>query len=140
MLKRNEVAVQEAKLALLDFDSLSKQLEGSKEAEDPKVGPSTGRMVFNAGGNQAPKSSNRTESNSKIKSDKFYDNSDSEDDLEAEENNDPVNRKSSYLQKDVDVDPILFNEDSNIHQSSIFKVISVLVFHFLWIPVLLASS
>ena len=47
MEKRNEAATKEAKIALEDFDSLSKQLEGSGGAEDLNGGPSSGRMVFN---------------------------------------------------------------------------------------------
>lgn len=130
MKKRNEAAAEEAKLALQDLESLSKQFEGSSEAEDPKLVPSSGRMVFSGGVNPAPKSSNKTESDGKIIGDRFYDNSDSEDHLEAEENDDPGNSKSNDLQKDVNVDSIVLHEDSDIHQGSLFKVISVLVFHF----------
>ncbi|KAF3436460.1 hypothetical protein FNV43_RR23552 [Rhamnella rubrinervis] len=121
MKKRDEAAAEEAKLALQDLEALSKQFEGSSDAEDPKLVPSSGRMVFSGGGQPAPKSSNRTESDGKIKGDRFYDESDSEDHLEAEENDDPGNSKSNDLQKDVNVDPILLNEDSDIHQSSLFK-------------------
>lgn len=131
MKKRNEAAVEEAKLALQDLESLSKQLEGSSEAEDPNIVPSSGRMVFSGGGKPAPKSNNKTESDGRIKENRFYDSSDSEDHLEAEENEDPGDIKSDF-QKDINVDPILLHEDSDIHQDSLFKVISPLVFHFSW--------
>lgn len=139
MKKRNEAAAEEAKLVLQDLESLSKQFEGSSEAEDPKLVPSSGRMVFSGGGKPAPKSSNKTESDGKIKGDRFYDDSDSEDNLVAEENDDPRSSKSNDLGKDVNVDPILLHEDSDINQGSLFKVTSVLVFHLSWNSFYLAS-
>ena len=96
-------------------------------------------MVFSGGGKPAPKSSNKTESDGKIKGDRFYDDSDSEDNLVAEENDDPRSSKSNDLQKDVNVDPILLHEDSDINQGSLFKVISVSVFHLSWNSFYLAS-
>ncbi|XP_024026216.1 uncharacterized protein C57A7.06 [Morus notabilis] len=87
MKKRDEAAAEEAKLALEDFESLSKQLDGSSRGENTKVGPSSGRMVFNAAGTQAQKSS-KTKSDDRTKADRFYDDSDGENDIEAEDNND----------------------------------------------------
>lgn len=130
MKKRNEAAAEEAKLALEDFDSLSKQLEGSGGAEDLNVGPSSGRMVFNAAGKQASKPS-KTESDNKSKSDRSYDNSDSDNDLEAEDNDYGGNNESNDLHKDVNVHPNVLSEASEVHQSGLFKVSisGVFLFH-----------
>ncbi|KAL5561442.1 hypothetical protein UlMin_031189 [Ulmus minor] len=119
MRKRNEAAAEEAKMAIEDLESLSKQLEGSTEGENPKVNPSSGRMVFNAAGKQAPKST--TKYNNKIKPDNFYNNSDSDNDLDVKENNCPENSESNYLENDVNIDPHVLHEDSEIHQNSLFK-------------------
>ena len=122
MKKRNEAAAEEAKLALEDLESLSKQLEGSNGAESPKSGISSGRMVFNAAGKQAPKSS-KTKSDNKTKADKFYDDSDSENDFEAENNDHDGNDGSNDLQKDVGIDSDVLREVSEVHQDGLFKVI-----------------
>lgn len=127
MKKRDEAAAEEAKLALEDFESLSKQLDGSSRDENTKVGPSSGRMVFNAAGTQAQKSS-KTKSDDRTKADRFYDDSDSENDVEAEDNNDDEDIARNDMQKDVNIDPNLFHEVSDVHQDGLLKVKSFIVF------------
>ena len=122
MKKRNEAAAEEAKLALEDFDSLSKQLEGLGGAEDLNGGPSSGRMVFNAAGKQAPKP-NKSESDNKSKLDNFYDNSDCENDLEAEDNDYDAKNESNDLHKDLIFESNVLHEVSQVHQNGLFKVI-----------------
>ncbi|BBN68505.1 U3 ribonucleoprotein family protein [Prunus dulcis] len=82
---------KEKTLNLLDEDdevpksgvlSLPFMLEDSNGADNAKVAPPSGRMVFNASKKEAPESSNKTQSDNKIRSDNYYGNSDSEDDFE----------------------------------------------------------
>ncbi|XP_062088871.1 uncharacterized protein LOC133795434 [Humulus lupulus] len=120
MNKRNEAAAEEAKLALEDFDSLSKQLEGSGGAEDIKIAPTSGRMVFSAAGKQAAKAS-KTKLDKKSKSDRFYDDSDSENDLEAEDDDSNGINESTDLHKEVNIDPNVLHEVSGARQNALFK-------------------
>lgn len=122
MKKRKEAAAEEARLALEDFDSLSKQLDGSKTARSPKSGVSSGRMVFNAAGKQAPESSKR-ETHNKSELDKFYDHGDSEDDIEAEDNGNDATIGNDLSQSDANIDLSLLNNGSLTNQDSLLKVI-----------------
>ncbi|XP_031256151.1 U3 small nucleolar RNA-associated protein 14 homolog A [Pistacia vera] len=115
MKKRKEEAIEEAKLALQEYESSLKELEGTVEEENSKVGVTSGRRIFGAAQKEVP------EPNHKIKTDNYYGNSDSEDDLEPEENLVVGNRKKNDLQKDVSIDSALLNEGLESHQDSVFK-------------------
>ena len=91
-----------------------KQLDDPSGAENSKIKASSGRRVFGAAKVRAP------ESRDVIKTDNFYANSDSDDDLEAKENNFDMEKDGiSDMQKDVHVDSVLRNE---FRQDSVFKV------------------
>lgn len=91
-----------------------KQLDDPSGAENSKINASSGRRVFGAAKVRAP------ESRDVIKTDNFYANSDSDDDLEAKENNFDMEKDGiSDMQKDVHVDSVLRNE---FRQDSVFKV------------------
>lgn len=91
-----------------------KQLDDPSGAENSKIKASSGRRVFGAAKIRAP------ESRDVIKTDNFYANSDSDDDLEAKENNFDMEKDGiSDMQKDVHVDSVLPNE---FRQDSVFKV------------------
>lgn len=81
MEKKNEEANEEAKRALEEFE----ELENSGGAENAKKSTDVnGRRVFGAAAKvEAPKES-------KKESDNFYDNSDSDNDMEGTENNDDL--------------------------------------------------
>ena len=91
-----------------------KQLDDPSGAENSKINASSGRRVFGAAKVRAP------ESRDVIKTDNFYANSDSDDDLEAKENNFDMEKDGICdMQKDVHVDSVLPNE---FRQDSVFKV------------------
>ena len=91
-----------------------KQLDDPSGAENSKIKASSGRRVFGAAKIRAP------ESRDVIKTDNFYANSDSDDNLEAKENNFDMEKDGiSDMQKDVHVDSVLRNE---FRQDSVFKV------------------
>ncbi|XP_034229675.1 U3 small nucleolar RNA-associated protein 14-like, partial [Prunus dulcis] len=119
--KRNEAAAEEAKLALQEYESWSNQLEDSNGADNAKVAPPSGRMVFNASKKEAPESSNKTQSDDKIRSDNYYGNSDSEDDFEPKENVDIREDRSSDLQNNGGINPVLLHKESKNHKDSLFK-------------------
>lgn len=126
--KRDEIAAEDAKLAIEELECLSNKLGGSSGAENQKNRPSSGRMVFGAAAKQAPKLNNKPKSDDNIKSNNFYDNSDSEDDLMTQENDNPVNSKNNHVQRDVDIDTVSHNEDSNLPLVSLLKVMRIIVF------------
>ncbi|XP_057963892.1 uncharacterized protein C57A7.06 [Malania oleifera] len=113
--KRKEAADEEAKLALQEYESSLKQLEGAAGAESPKVASSSGRRVFSAAKKHAQQSSN------KIKSEKNYSNSNSEDDIMDEENTDVQHDSGKDLQKDVNIDLDVLREESEIAHDTVFK-------------------
>lgn len=91
-----------------------KQLDEPSGAENSKIKASSGRRVFGAAKIHAP------ESRDVIKTDNFYANSDSDDDLEAKENIFDMGKDGrSDMQKDVHVDSVLPHE---LRQNSFFKV------------------
>ncbi|KAF3947043.1 hypothetical protein CMV_026769 [Castanea mollissima] len=111
--KRKEAAEEEAKLALQDYEVSMKQLDDPSGAENSKIKASSGRRVFGAAKIGAP------ESRDVIKTDNFYANSDSDDDLEAKENIFDMGKDGrSDMQKDVHVDSVLPHE---FRQDSVFK-------------------
>lgn len=78
-------------------------------------------MVFN--GKEAPESSKKTKSDDKNRSDNYYGDSDSEDDLEPRENTDDRKYRNNDLMKDANTSPVLLHEDSENHKDSFVKVI-----------------
>ncbi|KAK8497530.1 hypothetical protein V6N13_002934 [Hibiscus sabdariffa] len=81
MKKRKEEAIEEAKLALQEYE----QLEGKNGVVNSKSATASGRRVFGRANNEVP-NSNKKAKTSKMKVDNYYGNSDSEDDLEANDN------------------------------------------------------
>ncbi|XWS36163.1 hypothetical protein CRYUN_Cryun20dG0061400 [Craigia yunnanensis] len=81
MKKRREVAIEEAKLALQEYE----HLEGTDDAVNLKSATASGRRVFGMTNNEAPKSNNKIKTdNNKMKTDNYYGNSDSEDDMASD--------------------------------------------------------
>ncbi|KAK0581539.1 hypothetical protein LWI29_014953 [Acer saccharum] len=113
--KRKEEAVEEAKLALQEYESSLKELEDTGGEENAKVGITSGRRVFGAAKRDVPK----PKPSNKMKTDNYYRNSDSEDDLD--ENIDVGNVIKNDLQKDVNVDSGFLNEDAEVRRDSVFK-------------------
>ncbi|KAK9945694.1 hypothetical protein M0R45_011193 [Rubus argutus] len=117
--RKNEAAAEEAKLALQEYESWSKQLGDSGGVNNPKVGSPSGRMVFD--GKEAPVSSKKTKSDNKNRSDNYYGDSDSEDDMEPRENTDVGKYRNNDLMKDANTSPVLCQEDSENHKDSLVK-------------------
>lgn len=116
MKKREEAAAEDAKLALQEFESLSKQLNNSAETENVNTGTTSGRRTFGAMKKPAPEPKN------KMKSENYYGGSDGEDDNEAREDVDAGDHKSSSSIVDVNIVSDIICEDSKRHQNSVFKV------------------
>ncbi|XP_022149059.1 U3 small nucleolar RNA-associated protein 14 homolog A [Momordica charantia] len=115
MKKREEAAAEEAKLALQEFESLSKQLNNSAETENINTGTTSGRRTFGAMKKPAPEPRN------KMKSENYYGDTDGEDDNEAREEVDAGDHKSSSPVVDVNIGSDIIYEDSKRHQHSVFK-------------------
>jgi U3 small nucleolar RNA-associated protein 14 len=114
--KRKEAADEEAKLALEEYESSLKQQLGDKMVQEKeKSGSTSGKRVFGA-----PKKKVE-ESSKKVKVDNYYGSSDSEDNLEAKEDNDAGQDASNNFQKVVNVDPDLLREESEIGHDPVFK-------------------
>ncbi|GJW40403.1 U3 small nucleolar RNA-associated protein 14 homolog A-like protein [Tanacetum coccineum] len=113
--KKKEAADEEARLALQEFESSLKQLEGVDDTQD-HISSVGGRKTFGAQKKQVPKS--------KVKADKdnYFDNSDSEDDADTiqEDVNDKHGRQA-YAQKDVTVDTNILREEAEVEHDSMFK-------------------
>ncbi|KAJ4715699.1 U3 small nucleolar RNA-associated protein 14 [Melia azedarach] len=103
--KRKEEAIQEAKLALQEYESSLKELEGGKE--NSKVGTTSGRRIF------GPVKREASVSSEKIKTDHYYGNSDSEDDPEAEDI-DVGNGTNDDMQNNVKTGSVAVHEDSEV--------------------------
>lgn len=116
MKKRKEEAIQEAKAALQEYESSLKKLEGTGGEENLKGGTTSGRRVFGPVKREVLVPSN------KIETDNYYGNSDSEDDLEAEENMDAGNGTNNDVQEDVKTDSFTLHADHESRQDSVFKV------------------
>ncbi|KAI3526852.1 hypothetical protein L1887_06118 [Cichorium endivia] len=108
--KKKEAAEEEARLALQDYESEMKQLDGDDDSNH-NVSLS-GRKVFGAQKKQAPQSKKKA----KVNTDNYFDNSDSEDD-----DMEDVNGRMSYTQKDVNIDPNILREESEIGHDPLFK-------------------
>ncbi|KAI7744563.1 hypothetical protein M8C21_012837 [Ambrosia artemisiifolia] len=114
--KKKEAADEEARLALEEFDSSLKQLEGDDDVKNKNIGSLGGRKVFGAQKKQV--------SQSKIKvnnKDNYFDNSDSEDDGDITED---VKDKHDRIntQKDVTIDTNILREESEVGHDPLFKV------------------
>lgn len=109
--------MQEAKMALQEYESSLKELEGLGGEENANIGTTSGRRVFGPAKREAPVS------NKNNKTDNYYDNSESEDDLEAEDVN-VGNGTNDDVQKNIKIDSV--HEDPEIRQVSVFKVMDFL--------------
>ena len=126
MKKRREVAIEEAKLALQEYE----QLEGADDVVNLKPATASGRRVFGMANNKAPESNNKIKiDNNKMKMDNYYGNSDGEDDLEFKENLNIEGGRKHDVEKDVSPNRVC-KEAGDVHQESVFKVIWLLIF--LW--------
>jgi U3 small nucleolar RNA-associated protein 14 len=112
--KRKEATIDEVNLTLHEFEDSMKKLEDSAGSEDPKVASTSGRRVFGMAKAQI------IDAGSKLKLDKFYDNSDSEDELEDSKNGNNEN------EKDVINDSVLNQEVLDTRKQSVFKVMKLL--------------
>jgi len=109
-------ADEEAKLALEEYESSLKQQLGDKMVQEKeKSGSTSGKRVFGAPKKKVEESSKR------VKVDNYYGSSDSEDNLEAKEDNDARQDASNNFQKVVNVDPDLLREESEIGHDPLFK-------------------
>lgn len=115
MKKREEAAAEEAKIAIQEFESLSKQLNNS-ETENIDTETNSGRRTFGSMKKSAPEPRKKTKS-------EYYGDTDDEDDTEAREavEYDGDNNKSSLF-ADANIDSDILCEDSKTHQNSVFKV------------------
>ncbi|GAU11228.1 hypothetical protein TSUD_342180, partial [Trifolium subterraneum] len=113
--KRKEATIDEVNQTLHEFEDSMKKLEDSGGSEDPKVASTSGRRVFGMAKAQIIDAGN------KLKLDKFYDNSDSEDELEASKSGNNENGGSDLLQKDVINDSVLNQEVLDTRKESVFK-------------------
>ncbi|KAL0437911.1 UNVERIFIED_CONTAM: putative protein C57A7.06 [Sesamum latifolium] len=113
--KRKEAADEEAKLALEEYESSLKQLEDPSASGSCERGPSNGRRVFGV-----PKKV-VNETSKKAKSDNYYGNSDSEDDVEAEDDIVIENNQNDKSLREADIDPSLLREEFEISHDSLFK-------------------
>ncbi|XVF72649.1 hypothetical protein PTKIN_Ptkin12aG0136600 [Pterospermum kingtungense] len=97
MKKRKEVAIEEAELALQEYE----QLKGMNGTVNSKPTTASGRRVFGRA-NEALESNNKTKTdNNRMEMDNYYGNSDSEDDLEAKENLNIEGDRKNYVEKDL---------------------------------------
>lgn len=120
MEKRKEATIEEVNLTVQEYEDSMMKLEDSGGSEDPKVASTSGRRVFGMAKAQTIGADN------KVELDKFYNNSDSEDDFEAKKSGSIENEGSDHLQKDVINDSVLNQENINTLKESVFKVINFL--------------
>ncbi|XP_065860458.1 U3 small nucleolar RNA-associated protein 14 [Euphorbia lathyris] len=112
--KKKEQAVEEAKLALQEYESSSQQLENAGGEENAKVGSVSGRRVFGGTKVQVNERSNR------IPSYNIDGNSDSEHEFRVGEDFDNIGRINT-VQKDVNINSVLLSEGSGVQQGSMLK-------------------
>ncbi|KAL0360031.1 UNVERIFIED_CONTAM: putative protein C57A7.06 [Sesamum radiatum] len=113
--KRKEAADEEAKLALEEYESSLKQLEDPSASGSCERGASNGRRVFGV-----PKKV-VNETSKKVKSDNYYGNSDSEDDVEAQDDIVIENNQNDKSLREADIDPSLLREEFEMSHDSLFK-------------------
>ncbi|WCJ22228.1 U3 small nucleolar RNA-associated protein 14 [Euphorbia peplus] len=112
--KKKEQAVEEAKLALQEYELSSQQLENAGGTENGGIGSASGRRVFGGTKGQVKELSN------KIPSKNIDGNRDSEDEFGGREDHDNIGR-ANHVQKDVNINSVLLNEDSGIQRGSMFN-------------------
>lgn len=110
--KKKAAAEEEAKLALQEYEASLKQPEDKNNLE---TAASCGRRVFGAPKQQIQYSSE------KVKSNNYYGNTDSEDDVETKEDVDARHARKSFVHKDVTVDPSVLRDKSQIGHDDLFK-------------------
>ncbi|KAL3717619.1 hypothetical protein ACJRO7_009112 [Eucalyptus globulus] len=109
--KKRDAAVEEARLALEEYG----QMGDSQGAEDTKANSVKGRMVFGAVKQQAPGANNVR------KSERTYDDSDSEDDMETRENIGGGSHSGDEMQDELQNSSTVLHPDSETHDHSVFK-------------------
>lgn len=112
--KRKEAADEEARLALQDYELSLNQLEEKNYEESKDNKNSSGRMVFGSIKKQAVESTNE------VKSDNYYGNSDSEEDLEAKEGLEDGQDQRKNSQRDATVNLDCLREESRILHDPLF--------------------
>lgn len=134
MKKRKEEAIEEAKLALQEYE----QLEGTVGAVNLKPATASGRRVFGMANNEASESNNKIKTdNKKMKMDNYYGNSDSEDDLEAKENLNITGGRKNDVEKDAGPNCV-HKEAADVRQDSVFKVMWLLIL--LWASIFISFT
>lgn len=113
--KRKEAADEEARLALQDYELSLKQLEDKNTEDSENLHVSSGRRVFGATKRQVQ------EFKDKNNSDNYYGNSDSSEDLEAMGREEDGMDKNNDSQRDVNINPDVLREESEIGHDPIFK-------------------
>ena len=114
MKKKKEAADEEGRLAIQEFESSLMQLEDADGAEITKTGSVSGRRVFGASKMQV------IEPKNKIRSSSYS--SDSEAELEAEEDNEVGLGRTDGMQENINVNSVLLDLDASIPQDSVLKV------------------
>lgn len=116
MKKRKDAAHEEAQLALQEYDSSSRQLEDLNGTDSLKQPSLSGRRVFGVAKKQSQAVCNGSKANTNGKD------HGSDEELEPKENVDSGNEGKFSLHKDVQVDPRLLLEESDIGLGALFKV------------------
>lgn len=124
MEKKKEAAIEEANLALQEYEDSLKKLENCGGSEDTRAASTSGRRVFGTAKAQISDVGN------KVKVDNFYNSSDNEDDLGASKSGITENGGGDLMQKDIESDAVLVQEDADTHKESVFKVIKFLFLDF----------
>ena len=114
MKKKKEAADEEGRLAIQEFESSLMQLEDADGAEITKTGSVSGRRVFGASKMQV------IEPKNKIRSSSYS--SDSEAELDAEEDIDVGLGRTDDVQNNIDVNSVLLDVDANTPRDSVLKV------------------
>lgn len=91
-------------------------MEDSQGVEDTKANSGKGRMVFGAVKQQAPGA------NKVNKSERTYDDGDSEDNMETRENIDGGSHSGNDMQNEVQNGSTVLHPDFDTHDHSVFKV------------------
>jgi U3 small nucleolar RNA-associated protein 14 len=112
--KKKEAADEEGRLAIQEFESSLMQLEDADGAEITKTGSVSGRRVFGASKMQV------IEPKNKIRSSSYS--SDSEAELDAEEDIDVGLGRTDDVQNNIDVNSVLLDVDANTPRDSVLKV------------------
>ncbi|XP_076912868.1 U3 small nucleolar RNA-associated protein 14-like [Bidens hawaiensis] len=117
--KKKDAADEEARLALQEFESSLKQLEGDDDLNN-NIGSVGGRKVFGAQKKPVPQS--KIKVNNKEK-DNYFDNSESEDDADITE--DVKDKRDQIItKKDVPIDTNILREESEVGHDPLFDDIS----------------